>query len=610
MSEPTFAGSGEQQALAAQVFQVMTTQGRFFASDAPIRQTLSNLADFFALQRKADREHIAQEIDTALSENQALFAREERDGDVLYVTSRLGAYRPRIEDTKHMFRQRLYEPENPLPVDDISVVVTTTRPSLTTVEPVFISDYWQRQAGELPSEGESDEGDVALDEADEQLEEAVVAEEVPAEVVTPEPAAINLPGTLMTLTNGVQIDLRRPVADLMAQYGPTLVAQLRSALEGDPLRRIVSFGNDVYPEAQVATFGKNDLRRIREYIVEREEPLLDTQVIADVFYHNQRQTDYEAFRFALNYRLGREKDFEFVGVDGARLWSAKGMAPIGSKRVKASEMGQIAGYLEEGFDDSLKDQSADAIRKSGTLSHVLTFFEWEYGTLPFTRALAALVPAPLLPDQRSAVLRFDSPQHYSSLLAELRFPTGNRGGWISGFEEFFRQHLIPGALITLTRTDEPNIFTLAYEEQPETTDRLLVLDEKKNKFTFANMPFYCLVDTDMLLNQQQYGRLRNLKSLQMSERRKGADVLEEVFETIGDPIGTRTDPRYRSTLERLYVGMSVLRPSSQSYLQHLLRDGDDFAPEPAAENTWLYTPPPVVKGEETSDNDEDYDDDE
>ena len=35
-------------------------------------------------------------------------------------------------------------------------------------------------------------------------------------------------------------------------------------------------------------------------------------------------------------------------------------------------------------------QTLDKIRKSGTLSHILTFFEWEYGVLPFTKALAAL----------------------------------------------------------------------------------------------------------------------------------------------------------------------------------------------------------------------------
>jgi hypothetical protein len=624
MSDLTFKGNDEQRTLAEQIYQLMISQGTLFAVDSPIRQTLSNLADFFAAQRKLDRDQASRSIDAALRENQHYFQREEHDGEVIYTTSRQGSYQPRTDRNTHMFSRRLYEPENPLPIDDISVVVTTTRPALTTVEPVFISEYWQRQAGLTPIvptlSAPSAAEELAAPEAPEDEEAVAAAVAAPAaeeaeatpaaEEPEPEPLPAGLPGTILALPNGVQIDLRRPTADLMAQYGPTLVAQLRSALENDPLRRIVSFGNDVFPEAQIATFGKNDMRRIREYILERGEPLLDTQIIQDVFYHNQRQNDYESFRFALNYRLSREKDFEFVGVEGARLWSTKGLPSLGSKRVKASEMGQIAGYLEEGFDDSLKDQSADAIRKSGSISHVLSFFEWEYGILPFTRALATLVPSSLLHDQRTAVLRFDSPQHYVSMLIELRYPTGNRGGWLSGFEEFFHQHLIHGAMVTISRTDDPSVFTLTYEEQPETSDRLLVLDEKKNKLAFTTVAYYCTVDSDMLVNQQQQGRLRNLKLLAMNERRKGELVLEQVFQTIGDLVGTRAQPRQYATEDDLFIGMNVLRPSSHSYLQHLLRDGEYFEPDASTPGAWFYNPPPKPANSEDDEDEDDYDDDE
>ena len=149
--QPTFTGNAEQQALAEQVFQIMKAQGAFFANDAPIRQTLGNLAEYFAGQRKADRATVTQELEVALNTNNTVFTREEQGEDVSYVISRLGAYRPRRDENTHMFKQRLYEPENPLPVDDISVVVTTTRPALTTVEPVYISDYWQQQAGLTPA---------------------------------------------------------------------------------------------------------------------------------------------------------------------------------------------------------------------------------------------------------------------------------------------------------------------------------------------------------------------------------------------------------------------------------------------------------------------------
>jgi hypothetical protein len=637
-NRPTFNGNADQRALAEQIFQIMATQGRFYAADAPIRQTLTNLADFFATQRKAETAGVAQEIDAALRANGAVFAREEQDGEVFYVTARTGAYQPRQTDNKHMFRQRLHEPENPLPVDDISVVVTTTRPALTTIEPVFISDYWQQQAGLTPVHpaDEVQDGEVAV--ADEEVPAGVVpADEqqidlAPADVATiaptpqpaaptPQPATAPTPAapqpatpinSVITLPNGLQVDLRRPVDELLAQHGTTLQNQLRQAIENDALRRLVTFGNQAFPEAGVASFGKNDLRRIRDYLMETGEPLLDTQLIADIFYHNPRQADYETFRFALNYRLSREKDFEFVGVEGARMWSARGLPPIGTKRVKANEMGNLTGYLEEGFDDSLAEQNPDAIRKSGTLSHVLTFFEWEYGILPLTRALAALLPPPMLHDQRTAVLRFDLPQHYMSALVELRYPTGNRGGWVQGLEAAFHDFLVHGALITLARTEEAHVFSVTYEEAPEATERVLVLDETKKtpKYAFANLTFAATIDSDMLVSQAQYARARNLKAFPMNERRKGLEMLEHVAETIGAPVGTRSEPRYRVTEQELFVGLNALRPASREYLLHLLDDGERFEKDAENAQTWFFTPEPEdVADDKDEDEDDDYYDD-
>src|SRR6185436_6841697 len=207
--KPNFTGNAEQKALAAQVFQLMSSQGAFFAADSPIKQTLANLADFIAVQRKADRAKVVQEIDAALSKNNAVFAREEHEDDVIYVISRLGAHRPRSDENTHMFKQRLYEPENPLPVDDISVVVTTTRPALTTVEPVFISDYWQQQAGLSPVALGEDEQEEAV-ELQDAIEVAPVVEEPIAEeeeivaavapvVEKPVPASTGMQNTLITL---------------------------------------------------------------------------------------------------------------------------------------------------------------------------------------------------------------------------------------------------------------------------------------------------------------------------------------------------------------------------------------------------------------------------
>lgn len=634
----TFEGDDNQKTLVDEIFRLMMTQGSLFAADAAIKQTLTNLTDFLALQHKRDRAEMAQAIDAALRANSAIFAREEHNGEVVYVTSRVGRYVERIEDTSHMFQQRLHKPDAPLPIDDLSVVVSTSRPALTTVEPVFISDYWQRQAGMSPivppppaTEEATAPAVVAapvvpvvaplVTEAPplpvsepsvpvfaappvtpvittEPVVEVVtpVVEVAAPVVVAPPPvvaAPVSVATKLIALNDGTLVDLTPTVDEIMATHGAKLTNQLVDRLEHDPLRRIVSFGRSYYPEASVVNLGKNDMRRIRDYILERNEPLLDTEIIADLYYHNPRQGDYEGFRFSLNYRLLREKDFEFVGVEGARLWSTRGLPALGTKRVKVSEMGQLTAFLlEEGYDDSTQLQSAEAVQQSGQATRILSFFEWEYGILPLDTQLSALLPDPMLPDQRTAVVRFDSPQHYTNYLIELRFATGNRGRWLQGLEDFFHQHLVPGALLTISRSPDSNIFTITYEEEAERNERLLTFDDKKNKFAFTNATLYCAVDDDQLLNQQRFGRMRNLKSFPMNDRRKTDMLLRHIFETLGEPVGTRSEPRYELSFKDLLVALNVLRPASRPFLLALLEADAAFVHAPSKPDTYHYTPAP------------------
>jgi|YNPBryunderm2012_1023409.scaffolds.fasta_scaffold01387_6 hypothetical protein len=665
----------DQQRLAEDIYRLMVAQGAMFAMDTPIRQTLASLAAFLARREGRDRAELEAAIDLALSAD-SRFIREVVDGEVRFVTTRQGAYVPREDADTHSFKQRLHDPEHPLPIDDISVVVSTSRPAITTVEPVYISDYWQVQLAAAPVAPEPEA--VTAPEAPAPVAEPVLEEvpltpeaapapveevapepapaalEVPApapvEEVAPEPApaALEVPApapveaaapepapvvpeipapapvveapapvvapaprpaqpprsTVFTLSDGTAIDLRRPVDEIMAEYGDLLAQVLAERLERDPLQRIVSFGRKYYPEANLASFGKNDLRKIRDYILERNEPLLDTEIIADLYYHNPRQADYEGFRFSLNYRLHREKDFEFVGVEGAYLWATRGLTITSGKRVKAAEMGQITSYLVEGYDDSSELQSVEAVRQSGSVTRLLTFFEWEYGVLPLDAGLAALLPPPLLPDQRTAVLRFESPQHYTTYLVEVRFPAGNRGGWLQGLEEFFREHVAPGALITITRTGEPNVFHIVYEEGPEQTERLLTFDEKKNRFAFANVSFYCVVDEEQLPTQSRYGRLNRLKAFPMGERRKAELMLEHVSETIGDQVGTPAAPRYAVTLDDLYVAFNVLRPGSRAYLKALLERGEDFSADESTPGLYYYAPAPRASAGEVEEEED------
>ena len=592
---PSWKGTAVEQTLAERVYQIMMMQGVFFPQNVPVRQLLSNLAAYFAAQDDTAEASMREQIDAALQANDHVFRRTTSEDDVVFATTRLGYYTEPQVDTKHTFAQRLYQPENPLPVDDLDVIITRTRPALTTVEPVIISDYWQQRA---PVDEDAEPESAGVVEA-----EAAPPAEAPAEAPAEpkaepktepkaEPVAPQVPenSKVLVLDDQTAIDLRLDPETLLEHYGQTLGNILQQVITDDPLRRVVSFGDEYYPEDAVVSLSKGDLRRIREYILEQGEPMPDTAILNDVYYKTPRESDWATFRFALNYRLNREKDFEFVGVPGVRLWSVKGLAPVGTRRLKTSELGQFYSFLEEdqAFDDSLADTHAAAVHQARQHSHFLTFFEWEYGVLPYNAAFKALLPPPLLPDQRTAILRFEAPQHYTVYLAELRYPTSNRGGWIHGLEGFFKEHLVPGAMLTIVATDDPSIWILQYEETSGEEVKLLQQDDKKNRYSFANQSFYCAVDHDLVPAQERLPRLKNMKVLPSGERRRLTSTAGYVLEQVGQSRPGDVNG-FELNIDDLYLGMNVQRPTTKSYLYATLAEDENFLIE---DETFIYFPPP------------------
>lgn len=572
---PAFTGTPAERTLAEQIHEIMRMQGRFFAHDAPIRQHLSALVKYFAPQRGGDETQTTREVIAALTANAAVFSQSTDGDDVVVTTARYGGYNAPQSDIKHSLGARLYEPTNPLPIDDLSVVMTTTRPIIPKIDPVYVSDYWLN--GGTSSEDSS---------------------EVEPPVLTPSgapvaPVATKVPhtrrDTRIALPQGITIDIGQSLNHVMAMHGEAIVNALRGAIEKDTMKRFVTFGNLVAAEADVRTFGKNEIRSITEYIEEeRAEPVLDKDILDHVLRINARSVDYERQRFALNVRLSKE--LEFVGVAGANLWATrKILDKIGAnKRIKSSDMAALVSHLEEGFDDSLTMTSAETLAQRGTVEHKLTFFEWEYGILPFNDALATIMPAPIINRQNNAVLTFEVPQHNYSVNINVRFPVNARGGWLQGFEELFRDLMVPGTILAISRTNKPNVMTISYVEGEERTEELLYVDDskKKSKFAFAQFPVNTLVDEDYLPTRQRVGNIRKIKFFEFAERKNILPLIENIFVGFGKEVGSKQQPVYRLDFEQLFAVLSIYRSITRSYLMHVLSEAEQCTLVNSATGSW------------------------
>jgi hypothetical protein len=575
-SAPTFVGTDEEQQLVEQIYALAQFQGRFFAARAPIRLKQDDLVAFLAARRKVedgDRAALAGQIDAVLAKNTAIFAREETDdGVVTYATTRGGtAPAPAIEDTVHTLPHRFMTVIEQLPPPPPAPVRTA---------PLIAEGWSQRPVFDLASDAPDDEPLSA---------DAAPVVEVPevdaaADVVVEEPLSVTAAEVPVIEPAPSPAPIMEPVAPTLAEVSADeLRAALAATLATDD--RFVSFGDRYFSEDMVDRYSRGDLRRIREYIMEIGEPLADDQLLQEIFNRRPNDPSYEAGRFSINYRLSREKrEFEFVGTREARLWSTPGLAPIGTTLRKASELGTDYRFL--------LDEPAEPVEDA--VSHTLTFFEWAYGLLPLDGTFGQFFPQPYLEDQKTAMIRFQVPQLYVTFLTELRYPTGNRGGYLVGFDEFYRENLVPGAAFTIERVpNNDGEYVIRYATVGTRELRTLQIDERRNRYVFRPQSLQVQTDDSWLLTETRFPRLANIKPMDDRERRRTDAVIGAAFERAAENVGSKGEPRYWSSPEELLPVVNIERPFSLRALREVLESPQyaQFSADPETPGAFYYEPP-------------------
>lgn len=583
---PEFAGTKPQKELAAKAFRVFRAQGAFFSSTSPIRLSLAQLVEHFSAQGDAPSGGWEGALTKALGANAAVFAHEETEQGVVYVTTRTGVA-PSGDDgvlqAAHDLRTRFTTPEPPRPVvrrspELESLFVPDDAAGDLPADFPFAADSWQAavaaQLRKVQRETvAAEEALVDLEITEEELAEASNERVLEAAELAAALAAVDLEDELLD-----ELDEEIETADtLVAPAGvpdvldaatatdEQLYDAIRSDLGRDP--DVARWGDQWLLEANVQRLTRGDLRRVQEFFEDAEGPLTDVEIVEDLRGIRPNADEFEQARFALNYRLSREvREFEYVGTATEGLWATTRMLAVGGERRKASEIGQDYRFL-------LDYRTPDEEIEEGIVEHVLTFYEYQLGVLPLDANLQTIMPQPAFNEQRAARLTFEFPQTGELVPAELRFPTSNRGGYIAGLESFFAANLVPGALVTIEATDRDSYFIIEYFQVSRQDRKLLQLDERKNRYVFQSTTYYCATQEELLLTDGRFTRLADAEPLDDRARRRPEAVVAKTFERVGNNIGDGEAPRFRAAFADLLAVANVERPISPKYLRDILEGG-------------------------------------
>lgn len=390
-------------------------------------------------------------------------------------------------------------------------------------------------------------------EIEEPAVEAVAEEEVEEvepvaepEPVAAEPEVEEAPAPAITLTDLGDFD------------DEAVAAAIAAELEAD--NRFAGFAGRWMAEDRVDRLSRGNLRSLADYINEQEQPLTDDVLVQDVLGVRRSAGNFDAARFSMNYRLSSERNFEFLGTRDQPFWGTTDLPSIGTTRRKATDIGTDYRFLvEEVPEGSVEPRSAAAVE------HTLSFYEFTYGLLPLDAKLQSLLPAPMMPDQRSAVLMVEIPQFENSVyLVEVRYPTHNRGGFILGLDDFYEEKLVPGAMLSISATDNDGQYKIEYLEDAEQQDRFLELDDRRAaKYVFRPLSYDTAVDSDWLVTEDRFPQLGNEKPLPDKQRRHMEQVVEATFKRVGEDDGGNLIASFTDVL----VVANVERPVSETLLR-------------------------------------------
>jgi hypothetical protein len=552
LTKPQFQGTPREQELADRVARLMLARGMFMSRNAIMRVAIDSLPEFL---EKEGISTTVEELRSAVAANEAIFLLSDNgETQLVSMTKDQQAPRSRQQSSRHTFAARFLTPlpkpepsvrapKPAAPAVDIDILVELEDLPLAAIEPAV-------------------EEAVAVVEPEPEPEQRV---DVPAA-----PAARTITTHVATPTDVTDVDDRN------------LAIAIRERLGADP--RVANFGEQWLMEDRVPRFSRGDLRRLRDYMQEKEQPLTDDDLTQDVLGVRPGSADFELTRFALNFRLSNEhRDFEFVGTANQRFWSTSGLPQIGTTRRKLTEIGTDYRFLLD------QDGPAAVHRSQMSVDHTLTFYEFIHGLLPYDREMQELLPAPLIPGQKSAVLTFECPQSFTTYLVELRYATPNRGGFFLGLDDFYTENLVPGAIISISRTDNDGHYRVEYLPESAKSDQLLELDERRAlRYVFRPTTYACGVDDAMVLTEARFGGLSGEKPLDEKVRRRPESVVAATFERIGDERGGN----YSAEFPKLLAGVNVERPLSDQLLRSILENDDTgaFSRDPEGDDVYTYVP--------------------
>jgi hypothetical protein len=280
--------------------------------------------------------------------------------------------------------------------------------------------------------------------------------------------------------------------------------------------------------------------------------------------------------FSVNYALASDEEnrFSFAGTEIRLAWCLPRIADSKPFRFQkdASDISRDH-ILDDIVEISLEglpehEQRAD----QGQWSHILTFYDWYWGHLPYDRGARDILVEPLIEDQARVQLQLRFQGGDEVIPVVVYFPSDRRMGWWGSAElrAFFEKHeLAPGARLRIRGTPSlanQGVYEIDFAAAKAGRIEMLDYDEARQP-VFRRVNLKCELDEEWTLTRSRFSALEALSLLGEKEKGEASLVLKTAFQRVGEKLLRGVGIVYRASFTDLLVASNIERPFPATLVQ-------------------------------------------
>lgn len=394
-----------------------------------------------------------------------------------------------------------------------------------------------------------------------------------------------LPDHLLRLSDGTLLDLSVSPNALWAKHHVLFRGPLPNEWADNP--HVLTFGQCWLLDVLLVPLEDDDLTRVRDYLVERNQALSDSEILEELFAVTSRHDAFDRWRFTLSYRLSekaKELGVEFVGTGSVWSWAFQ-TAPIekperhrrlpGTERLPIMYVSEDDVATELTRDDEPLDRPPEDLGQEWkptrqSWEYLLTYYGWDNGVLPYNCQAREMIP-PLSEGQRRGVLHFVAEQARDEPF-DVTLHADATAPYLKGLglRDFFVGHLVPGARMWVERTEEQDLYKIRYRRTKPRLRRLLFFEDRRVRPVIREVEIACEVDEAMLLAEGRFANIEALDRLDLADRRTAPKVLARLFQLIG--VRDDSPGVYCARFDDLFAMLCITKPYSKAYVKQILYD--------------------------------------